>query len=295
MRAAQELLDLDERRRNVLLARGHHEQVVEIRRSEHAEPARLERDDDLRVRLAEIPLVALGLQHADDLELHPHDPDVAADHGVGRRHVQHAHDVAAQHGHQATRLVLVLREHATDVDLITANREEIRRRSGHLRVRVLVPVRHLHRAILLRLDFGEHRRVIAKVLGIRLGHADGVLHGDAADQLARGIDLQQARAERGDAVLHRLRRAVAERGHGDHRGNADHDAEHREERTHLVDSQRLECDSHDFEKQHSSDGLGSERWRRRGHGFLAALTAAVPLSRSACSRRQCSSCRASMA
>src|SRR4029079_17602869 len=56
--------------------------------------------------------------------------------------------------------------------------------------------------------------------------------------------------ERGDPVLHRLLRSAPERHHGDHRGDADDDAQHREQRAELVRAQRLERHRDCLEDRH---------------------------------------------
>ena len=84
----------------------------------------------------------------------------------------------------------------------------------------------------------------------------------AAAALLAGADREQRRAERRDAVLHRLLRARAERDDRDHRADADHDAEHREQRAELVGPKRAERDAYDFANEHLINRPG-RRDRRR--------------------------------
>jgi hypothetical protein len=50
-----------------------------------------------------------------------------------------------------------------------------------------------------------------------------------------GAYQQQIGAHGGNLIEHRLLRAVADREHGDHRGDADDDAQQRQERAQQVD------------------------------------------------------------
>ena len=66
-----------------------------------------------------------------------------------------------------------------------------------------------------------------------------------------------------DALLDRALRAAADRHHRDDRADADHDAEHREQRAQLVRAQRAERDGDDFAEEHRS--ILSRRGRRERH------------------------------
>jgi hypothetical protein len=73
----------------------------------------------------------------------------------------------------------------------------------------------------------------------------------AADAALLARDHRQQRgAERGDALVDRLLRSGAQRHHRDHGGDADHDAEHGQERAQLVGAQRLEGDPNDLADLH---------------------------------------------
>ena len=74
------------------------------------------------------------------------------------------------------------------------------------------------------LDFYRFR-----IFGLERGRA-----GEAVGHALAGTQHQQVAAEAADLVRHGLRRAVAQRDHGDHGADADDDAEHGEERAHQV-------------------------------------------------------------
>ena len=109
---------------------------------------------------------------------------------------------------------------------------------------------------------------------------------DAAGEDLAGDDGEQRGAERGDAVVHRLLRAAAERDDGDDRGDADHDAEHRERRAELVGAQRDERDADRLADHHVTECPGAGRWRWAVLGAGGAVAAAaLPGAPVRCRRR----------
>ena len=131
----------------------------------------------------------------------------------------------------------------------------------------------------MRAHLGLHReqRRGALVDGLGVVDREALLRAGDRDAAAAAALLSRAhREQRGaecrDAILHRLLRARAERHDRDHRADADHDAEHREQRTELVCAQRAEGDADDFSNEH----LISLRGRRRA----AAAAATRPAARS---------------
>ncbi len=89
---------------------------------------------------------------------------------------------------------------------------------------------------LVGLDARRHAvgvRLLRDGFGIG-GHqgADAALA--AVAEAGARIDVDRVGADRGDVLEHGLLRALAEGDHGDHRGDADDDAEHREEGAQLV-------------------------------------------------------------
>ncbi|MPM47041.1 hypothetical protein SDC9_93749 [bioreactor metagenome] len=69
---------------------------------------------------------------------------------------------------------------------------------------------------------------------VGIGVLEGWRGAGAGPHALAGAHLQQIGAQPGDLVLHGARGAIAQRDHGDHRTHADHDTQHREERTQQI-------------------------------------------------------------
>ena len=193
-------------------------------------------------------------ERADHHELDAGDADVVPDDCVRIVDAKLRESAGAQHRHALPALILGVGEHAADVEVVLSHDEIVGRRADDRDVRVAVVPDDLAILVLLRLD----RRQVqpARLDGVDIGHRDLLrdLELDAALRDARRVDLQRGRAQLGESVFHRLLRAAAERHHGNHGGDADDDAEHREERAQFVRPQRRQRDEENLES-HCFDSL----------------------------------------
>ena len=272
MLAAQHALNVGHRVGNLVFAFGERADRLQTIRSVDAEARRVDRDEHFVVRILERARLTLWRQDADDGELRAANANVLADQRFGRRDAEVRDDRVADDGHALTTFVVGGGEHLAGLERVLANLQVVRRGADDLRARVLVAPHDL----LLRAHFrlhGEQRRralvdrlrVVDREALLRAGERDAA----AAAALLSRAHREQRGAERRDAILHRLLRARAERDDRDHRADADHDAEHREQRPKLVCAQRAERDADDFSNEH----LISLRDRRRPAAAAAGATA----------------------
>ena len=172
----------------------------------------------------------------------------------------------ADHRHALTSEVLGVREEPPDIHVVLAHLGVIRGDADDRRVGVLVEVRDLQIARHLRLDRED---LLAAVLQrVRVVHRELRRAGadlNAARARLAGVDRQERGAERRDAVVHLLLCASSERDHRDHRGDADDDAEHRQQRPQFVRAECAERDAEGFRDQHGT----SSPFPVRGHHHQA--------------------------
>jgi hypothetical protein len=76
-----------------------------------------------------------------------------------------------------------------------------------------------------------------------------------------GRTMQQVGAQAGDLVLHRLRGAVAQRDHGDHRADADHDAQDGQERAQQVAPDRTQGEQEGVQQHQAILRMTAQRVR----------------------------------
>ena len=231
VRAAHGELHFVHRLRQIRFARGESEDVVDAVGLEQAEASRAERYEDFIIGAAETARGALRLQCADHGELQSADAHFLAD---DRLRILDAELVerAGPEDRDARATEVVGRfEHAAAIDVEVANLKEVRGDAHDADVRISIAPHDLQRLVLLRLDTDDVRRAFLDRLGVIGRHLLRDVELDAGLANVGGVDLEDRRAERGDALLDGLLRAVAEGDHGDDGGDADHDAEHREDGT----------------------------------------------------------------
>ena len=249
MLAPQHALDLDQGQVcgfQVRDLRGDRAQAVG---ADHPVARGLQRDEDLLVRVAEAAGGAFRAQHADNLELDTADLQRRADQPC-RVRAEHVRDRRAEHRVALTRFVFPVREHPAGGEREVLHRDILRRRAHDVDVDVLVEALDLEVACQL----GDHRLHVVGAVGQRRVVVDrevDVPHdGDAAAEVLSGIDAEQVRSHRRDAVLDGLLRARPQGQHGDHRPDADDDAQRREQGPQLVRPDRLERDLEDLVEEH---------------------------------------------
>ena len=96
----------------------------------------------------------------------------------------------------------------------------------------------MQRTILLWVDAGDVQRAEADEIDVGHRQLRARRRSDAALIHALRIDLKHRGAKAGDPVLDRVLGAVPEGDHGDDRGDADDDAQHRQQRAQRVRAQR---------------------------------------------------------
>ena len=159
----------------------------------------------------------------------------------------------ADQGDSIARRVIGVREIVARLQRIVVDRHVLRHGADHADVQVLAPVLDLEVARELRDDRLERRDVFVHhgVVVVDL-EADAHIarHARPAAEHLSGVDAEEVGAQRLDLVRHRFLGTGAQRHHGYHRGDADDDAEHREQRAELVGPDRRERDREDLAEKH---------------------------------------------
>ena len=184
---------------------------------------------------------ALLSEYADDLERNSADRDLLADHrrSVGLEHVG---DAVTQHRHAPARVVVSVGEHAARLDIVVVDFRIISGGGQHVHIDVAIAVLHL----LIPGQFGNHRlqgiAVPSQCVGVVRGEAHAILAGNAPPKTLAGIHREQIGSQSLNLFLDRPLGARSERNHRDDSPDADHDSEHRQERSQLVRHDRLKRD-----------------------------------------------------
>lgn len=129
---------------------------------------------------------------------------------------------------------------------------------------VLVPLLHLHCACELGYHGADVPGVVLERGVVVQGKTDPGTAGDASHEALAGVDREECRTKRLNPGLHRLLRAGAERDHGDHRPDADDDAQRGEQRANFVRPQRFEGDGDPLSVEDAdpwSTRAGGRLWR----------------------------------
>ena len=220
---------------------------------------RRHRDERGVVVVLTVRRLALPLEDADDGERRLADAHGLPDRVRGASEQALHHRLSEEHDLRSG-IDVGLREDAARRDRPAPDLEVLGRGPGDRgRPVQLVTDDRLVRAKLRRRRF--HRRHLGpdrrEVVPRERGHA-----AEAAERSARGRRAghhdEEVRAHRREGLLHLRLRARADGHHRDDRGDADDDAERREERPHLVPQHRPECDEDRDEGVHDAsltDGL----------------------------------------
>jgi hypothetical protein len=179
--------------------------------------------------------LAFGLEHADHGEGHFEDADLGA-HGILAFAEQLGGDRLTDHHDAVRSRVVAGREEAARRRIPVPHLGELRRRALGGRRPVFVPVDDLHALAAKVSDGADGQAFPLDGRGVlqRQGGYASPSRTDAAGRHRSRHDHQEVRAEALDLFLDGDVRALPDAHHGDHRRHADNDAEHREDRAHLV-------------------------------------------------------------
>ena len=250
MALAQECRDLFLHLVDLLRVRRLQADGLHVGDAHHALLGRRQRDvDDIVLVLAEAG-TSLRCQDADDLERLVLDANVLADRVL--RAEQVLRDRRADDSHARALRHVVLADERAVADSQRADLHEFRRHARDGRIPVLVAVDDLVRGADCRghvADILDLRRNGLGVIVLERLHRAGRTARAAAVRGARhdrdGVGAE-ALEVRGDARAH----AHANGDERDDGGDADDDAEHRQERAHLVRKERMDGHDKAFLKQH---------------------------------------------
>ena len=227
-RSRQHPLDLGLDTRRLADVRVHQVDLEQLVLVEEPERARHGHDRD--VVDVEAHHLALGLHHPDHAEAPAGDPHQLAERASLAE--QLARQLGPQHGDRAAAARVALRPERALARAELPERRQVGCRAEHRDAAAALAgldARQAHR--------DRHHRRDARDAGERLRVVDRELARGAAEDAGDAERLRLARvdgddvgAELGELAEHVDARALADRGQQDHRGDADRDAQHREER-----------------------------------------------------------------